>query len=369
MDDNLESVIADAIRAGLSTDAELEAVARQWEQSQSAPKADAPSDDAGIETISLGKTVKNIPRSALNVVRDTVRGVGGLMTGLADDPVGTATSIVPGIIDHYSSRYGSHGARGRTVQEDPVGMVMDLLPVAGALKAAPAVGRATLRGARTVAAETAGLAAKNPIKVSMGLGAAPGIISGNPMAAALGAGYGFERAPILGRRFAALEKQLRGGPTRQAAAAKSAAAAATSPDAVLAAEQSAAASAAPAAGARRQIPAMMDPPSGAAAPMSGAAPASSGRAASTSREALLKEMLAREPDWRTTDAVPIDAMKPDALGRAKTIIEPGESRIGLGELLARLVRETPANAAEMDRIARAINQRVRIDARPGKGNR
>lgn len=325
--------------------------------------------DDGIETISLGKTVKNIPRSALNVVRDTVRGVGGLMTGLADDPMGTAQSIVPGIIDHYSSRYGSHGARGRTVQEDPVGMVMDMLPV-GALRAAPIAGRAALRGARTAAAETAGLAARNPIKVSMGLGAFPGILAGSPMAAALGAGYGFERAPILGRRFAALKKQIEGGPTRQAAAAKSAKAAATSPDAVLAAEQSAAASATPAAGARRQIPAMMDPPSGAAAPTPSAARGGATAPAATGQEALAREMRFRDPEyWRTTDAVSIDALKPDSLGRARTTLEPGESYLGLGDRMAQLAKDpTPENVAEILRLGKALRQRWQVTRKsPTKG--
>ena len=334
---------------------------------QAAPSK-VPGRDDGMAY--LGAMVKNIPGSALNVVRDTVRGVGGLMTGLADDPVGTATSIVPGIMSHYGSRYGSPEARERTVRDDPAGMVMDMLPVSGALKAAPAVGRATLRGARTAAAETAGLAARNPIKVSMGLGAFPGILAGSPMAAALGAGYGFERAPILGRRFAALKKQIEGGPTRQAAAAKSAKAAATSPDAVLAAEQSAAASATPAAGARRQIPAMMDPPSGAAAPTPSAARGGATAPAATGQEALAREMRFRDPEyWRTTDAVSIDALKPDSLGRARTTLEPGESYLGLGDRMAQLAKDpTPENVAEILRLGKALRQRWQVTRKsPTKG--
>ena len=218
------------------------------------------------------------------------------------------------------------------------------------------------------------------MKVSMVLGAAPGIISGNPQAAAYGAGGGFLTAPLVGRRFAAVEKLLRGGPTRQAAAAKSAKAAATSPDAVIAAEQAAAAAAAPspaAAAAAPSAPAARPrpqpieiPPSRAAAPMPSAAGGGATAPAATGQEALAREMRFRDPEyWRTTDAVPIDALKPDSLGRPRTTIEPGESYLGLGDRMAALAKNpTPENVAEILRLGKALRQRGKITRNsPTKG--
>lgn len=83
----------------------------------------------------------------------------------------------------------------------------------------------------------------------------------------------------------------------------------------------------------------------------------------TPREALTDELIKRDIDWRTTDAVPIDAMK-RAQGQGGTILEAGESQIGLGERLAAAMKKAaagdPAAAKEAELLARALRQRMHI---------
>lgn len=77
-------------------------------------------------------------------------------------------------------------------------------------------------------------------------------------------------------------------------------------------------------------------------------------APSTPAAALQREVMARQGpiDWRTTDAVPIDAMT------RKGIIEPGESRVGLAERMAQAMKAQDLQEAE--RLARALRQRMHI---------
>lgn len=79
----------------------------------------------------------------------------------------------------------------------------------------------------------------------------------------------------------------------------------------------------------------------------------------------LEEELAKRIDWRTTDAVPIDAMK-RAQGMGGTILEAGESQIGLGERLAQAMKKAAAGdveaAKEAELLARALRQRMHIRA-------
>lgn len=100
-----------------------------------------------------------------------------------------------------------------------------------------------------------------------------------------------------------------------------------------------------------------------AAPVEAPAPATPPPAP---QEALIKELLAREPDWRTTDAVPIDAITRD-VSRGGSIIEAGESQLGLSDRLAQVLKDVakkPAaeQLAEADRLARALRQRQHITA-------
>jgi hypothetical protein len=84
----------------------------------------------------------------------------------------------------------------------------------------------------------------------------------------------------------------------------------------------------------------------------------------TPQQALQKEIQARNIDWRTTDAVPIDAIKRDISRPGGSIIEAGESQVGLAEQLAKILKSrTPEALAEADRLARAIRQRGHITAK------
>lgn len=86
------------------------------------------------------------------------------------------------------------------------------------------------------------------------------------------------------------------------------------------------------------------------------------KAPTSPQEALLQELMAREIDWRTTDAVPLDAIKRD-ITQGGTILEAGESQIGLGERLAQAIKNAakdPKAAAEAERLARALRQRMHI---------
>ena len=76
---------------------------------------------------------------------------------------------------------------------------------------------------------------------------------------------------------------------------------------------------------------------------------------------LVRE-LAKRIDWRSVDAVPIDAIARD-VSRGGTILEAGESQIGLGEQLANLLKSPSTDkAAEVERIAKALRQRMHIRA-------
>jgi hypothetical protein len=73
-----------------------------------------------------------------------------------------------------------------------------------------------------------------------------------------------------------------------------------------------------------------------------------------------RETLAKTPNWRTVDAVPVDAMARDVT-QGGSIIEAGESQIGLGERVAQLKKiGTPEALAEVDRLLKAIRQRMSI---------
>jgi hypothetical protein len=87
------------------------------------------------------------------------------------------------------------------------------------------------------------------------------------------------------------------------------------------------------------------------------------RAPTTPQQSMFDEIQARNIDWRTTDAVPIDAIKRD-MSRGGSIIEAGESQVGLAEQLAKILKSrTPEALAEADRLARAIRQRGHITAK------
>jgi hypothetical protein len=76
---------------------------------------------------------------------------------------------------------------------------------------------------------------------------------------------------------------------------------------------------------------------------------------------LARQTLAQEPDWRRVDAVPIDAIARDVT-QGGSIIEAGESRVGLGERIAQLQKiGTPEALAEANRLGDALRQRINIE--------
>lgn len=83
----------------------------------------------------------------------------------------------------------------------------------------------------------------------------------------------------------------------------------------------------------------------------------------TPKQQLEAELMKRGVDWRTTDAVPIDAIKRD-ISKGGSILEAGESQIGLGERLAAAMKKAAAgdvNAAkEAEMLARALRQRMHV---------
>jgi hypothetical protein len=87
--------------------------------------------------------------------------------------------------------------------------------------------------------------------------------------------------------------------------------------------------------------------------------------------ALARELLARDPDWRTVDAVPIDAITRD-VSRGGSILEAGESQIGLMSRLTDALKAqkggkvSPAQVAEAEMLARALRQRKHITAKSAR---
>jgi hypothetical protein len=76
--------------------------------------------------------------------------------------------------------------------------------------------------------------------------------------------------------------------------------------------------------------------------------------------------LGKRIDWRTTDAVPIDAMK-HAMGKGGSIIEAGESIPGLADRMAALLKQnTPTALQEAQTLAKALRQRGHITAKGSK---
>jgi hypothetical protein len=83
----------------------------------------------------------------------------------------------------------------------------------------------------------------------------------------------------------------------------------------------------------------------------------------TTPQQALKNEISSRIDWRTTDAVPIDAIKRD-MSRGGSIIRAGESVPGLADELARILKSrTPEALKEADEVARALRQRQHITAK------
>jgi hypothetical protein len=94
----------------------------------------------------------------------------------------------------------------------------------------------------------------------------------------------------------------------------------------------------------------------------GATPATPPPAATPTAKSFTDE-LNKRIDWRITDAVPIDAIKRD-ITRGGSIIEAGESQVGLAERMAKAMKAN--NVEEAARLAAAIRQRGHITAKSSR---
>jgi hypothetical protein len=306
----------------------------------SAPSAETPAPDSALRQLTsdpggfLAETAGNLVPSAVNTVTGAVRGAGQLVSDLAGSaremgervgsgvmravgadpmPVSEPTStrslmaVIPGILSHYAGYLDPEEAAQR-VRDNPVGVAGDAF-----------MGRAAVRGAIPAARRAAApvrAAAQRAAPVAGPLvGAAAGAMVDGGLSTVAGAALGAAGRPIASLLRRPLSAALRRVLTKTDDAA-------------------------------------------AAAPVSAAPAATAEAAAPVDRAALAREILAREPNWRTTDAVPIDAIKRD-ITKGGSIIEAGESRVALGERLAELMKD-PSKAADAERIAKAIRQRMHI---------
>lgn len=98
-------------------------------------------------------------------IRETV----GLQPHYVEAKNARELAAIPGVIwDHYKQNYGDSDQRAMRIRDNPVGAVLDVLPVAGALKGARAGARATVNAAKA-----------NPDKAAaVAGGVAGGMISG-----------------------------------------------------------------------------------------------------------------------------------------------------------------------------------------------
>lgn len=89
-------------------------------------------------------------------------------------------------------------------------------------------------------------------------------------------------------------------------------------------------------------------------------------ASTTPSDTLHDELRSRsrDIDWRTTDAVPIDAMQRSVDRPGGSILEAGESQIGLGEQAAAAAKI--GDAGEVERLLRALRQRMHITSKAKK---
>lgn len=93
------------------------------------------------------------------------------------------------------------------------------------------------------------------------------------------------------------------------------------------------------------------------------APPVSAPSVASPTKAGLEKALSDRIDWRLTDAVPIDAIKRDITRKGGSIIEAGESQIGLAEAAAQAQKQ--GDLTEVERLLRALRQRGHVQSRAG----
>lgn len=284
----------------------------------------------------VAQTLRNVPQDAWG----QIKGVGSLLGTLAgatgelgsdigntvratvgltphwqsDRPNQAALKAMPGVIAQHYAGYLDPNTLAEQVREHPVGTALD---ITGALKGGSAAGSQV----RNAAAKVPGIVAK-----------------GGPLV-----GVALDHTPILGK-LRSISRAIEQMAPEDVAPVPSHAVT-PEPLATMHATLDAA-KAQPVPMPTRSVP----------EPAPQAAPSS-----------MVEELLKREIDWRTTDAVPIDAIARD-ISRGGTILEAGESQIGIGERLAAAMKGAAKGdakaAAEAELLARALRQRMHIAQRP-----
>lgn len=125
----------------------------------------------------LGDAVANVPGDVIRQGKGLVEGIAALLRG--DVPL---SSIPDAVVKHYGG-YLDSDERARRVKDEPVGTVLDLLPVGGVLKGAAKAGATAARKAPAMVAKLPAVA-KDAV-VGAAKGAAVGAMTGEPITGGL----------------------------------------------------------------------------------------------------------------------------------------------------------------------------------------
>lgn len=135
-----------------------------------APGMPTPTVDpmTGQPTGGAPEWMTNLVPSAAGVVDDTLSGLGQL----AKSPVETLSAMPAGIAEHYSSRYSSPEQALQTFQQDPAGVLMDVVPVGGVVKGLGIASKAAGAGKAGNALKATGAALErlDPVNLAVGTG-------------------------------------------------------------------------------------------------------------------------------------------------------------------------------------------------------
>lgn len=140
------------------------------QQQQMIPTAANPTVDpiSGAPIGGAPGFLANMAPSAMNLGNDLVRGAGQLVSS----PIDTLAGMPAGIAEHYGSRYSSPSQAWATFNQDPVGAIMDVVPVGGALKGMGLASKAAgaTRAGDVMADVGRTLERMDPVTQAMGVG-------------------------------------------------------------------------------------------------------------------------------------------------------------------------------------------------------
>jgi hypothetical protein len=376
--DDLKRVLQEGHAAGL-TEEQLVELARRYTTSQPStpppaaatagmPEMSRPTDAGPGFMDQVRQGIRNVPASFLRTIQkapgilatqgaiaNEITSAPARLAGRAlfDEP--SPPSVIaqlPGALrEHVSDRYGSLERAGDTLRTDPVGAGLDAASVLSLGRAAKApVGAALTRGGQALGAGAMRVM-ENPIAGALagGTAGAAGTLPGVPAGwrgAVIGGIGGAGGASTfrsmmhgsgIGRALEGLRQVSRTAPTEATTLSPPANASGTAftPGAI--------------------------PPPRAGQPSAAPRSAAPTGAATVTREQIARELLAREPDWRTVDAVPVDAMARSITQKGGNIHIAGDSRVGLAERIAQALKDGQVQEAE--RLAQALRQRMHVAAK------